>query len=782
MNTNMKNSTKNLEQNIYRPVHALVLWTCLLYCLGTYLGIPQVTWEHLAAGCVAVVFCAAWCQMGLRGRMVLLAVVVVAFGATSLVLGGGETLEQVQYYVQGLVGADREGAEWGGPQEVIQGAVLAIVCFGVTFLTEQFMGMRVVFLCVWIGVLAADLLGKREMAHMGVVCVLLYGSMVLAEWTEGRWRKERIAGNRQYMVWILPFLVLYFGLMAGMPVPDEPYDWQFVKNAYVSVRETFLQISRNWIRSDREDFSFGTSGFDGENRLLGSVSDEDKTLMVIQGQAGLKTNVYLMGKIYDTFDGTGWETVNESTMDDRQLDALETLYAVNCYDEEGTSKYLERTGLRIWYEDFRTGYLFAPLKTVRMENLENADYGVVGGNYVFESKQGYGLTYQTTFLQLNVDHPQFYEFLKSGYQDNAHLFMELQQKNKSQTKYSLIDLDNRRDDIRKIYGQSCELSPGVQKWLANVTAEASSDVDKLKAIERALQQMDYTKTPGELPEWVDSESAFLDYFLLESKQGYCVYYASAFVLLARAEGIPARYVEGFCVPAPGTQKILVGSRMAHAWPEVYIDHVGWIPFEPTPGYDKIRYTPWEVSAKIGTKEGVKGLDEGLSQWEEESFKEDDLEEKAQEDVLQGEQGQGTEAFWEILGFTVLFAFVAGSGILVADRFWRRRRLRHSDKESRFEMEIAANLRMLAVLGYERRENETLSELSVRAREIMEKGDWEERPDFKFLKFYEDYLYGEYPVKEEMFDVLAQERAFLLLMLKRWKPVRYLYFQLYYNIF
>ena len=39
------------------------------------------------------------------------------------------------------------------------------------------------------------------------------------------------------------------------------------------------------------------------------------------------------------------------------------------------------------------------------------------------------------------------------------------------------------------------------------------------------------------------------------------------------------------------------SGMAHSWPEVYIDGVGWIPFEPTPGYGRMRYVSWGMSSR-----------------------------------------------------------------------------------------------------------------------------------------------------------------------------------------
>lgn len=98
-------------------------------------------------------------------------------------------------------------------------------------------------------------------------------------------------------------------------------------------------------------------------------------------------------------------------------------------------------------------------------------------------------------------------------------------------------------------------------------------------MEKELSSYTYTKNPGKLPDSIINQEDFLDYFLLESQKGYCSYFATAFVLMARAEGIPARYVEGFCVPVTTNKKMTVTANMAHAWPEVYIEGIGWLPFD-----------------------------------------------------------------------------------------------------------------------------------------------------------------------------------------------------------
>lgn len=751
---------ENTVKNIYRFVTAFLLVVCVLAGFGEYMGIPAVRTMHMVIGGLTSLVLALWCRLDGKGRIILVLSVAV-----SVVIA----LQEERIMDNGFV--------------VLQVILIALVCFGIGLLNEQERRINIVVAAAFLVVLGIDLFGDRNLSHAGVVCILVYVVIVFVEWTEAHWKKVHASEKGHFLFSVLPFLAGYLVFMLLLPAPEEPYDWQFAKDIIKNVNEAFKEISRNWIDRNREDFNFGTSGFDGKGNLLAGISDENKILMQVQGQSGLKTNVYLTGKIYDTFDGSEWESTNNSTEDERALDAVETLYAVRCIDSEGEENYVDKAKIKIWYEDFRTDFLFAPLKTSYMHELESYSFEALGGNYVFNRKQGYGLEYQTTFWQLNVDHPLFYELLEEAYTDDEAVFKDAQWDALPRIEYTLTDLENHKSRIYEDYYQPVTLSAEVSKWLEEVTADAETDIEVLKAIEAALQQMTYTQTPGALPDYVDSESEFLDYFLLESKQGYCVYYASAFVLLARAEGIPARYVEGFCIPVPGPYIVNVTSDMAHAWPEVYIDDMGWIPFEPTPGYSEIRYTPWEIQGdEVGTGMGVGGSeeDEDYGTREEEKQEEDLQEESAKEE--DAESVQLSFNILKIFGIAVLFAIIAGILILFADRMLRRRRMKRMGAGDRFKAEVYVNLRILAALGYEREENETLSELRTRAWAIMESDEVEEKPEFLFLKLYEEYLYGEYPVNAQILKTVAAERQYLMKLLKKWKPLMHIYLQFYYNIF
>jgi len=89
----------------------------------------------------------------------------------------------------------------------------------------------------------------------------------------------------------------------------------------------------------------------------------------------------------------------------------------------------------------------------------------------------------------------------------------------------------------------------------------------------------YDLDPPRLPRGAEA----VDYFLFESKKGFCIHYASAMVILARACGLPARYSEGYVADEfdSGTGRFIVRDKDAHAFPEVYIPGYGWMVFEPT---------------------------------------------------------------------------------------------------------------------------------------------------------------------------------------------------------
>ncbi len=109
-----------------------------------------------------------------------------------------------------------------------------------------------------------------------------------------------------------------------------------------------------------------------------------------------------------------------------------------------------------------------------------------------------------------------------------------------------------------------------------------SRYDKAAAIESFLRRIPYSETINPPPRDRD----VVEWFLFTEQQGYCDYYSSAFVVMARAADIPARVAAGYSADTAGPNDAGAYRQResdAHTWPEVYFPGYGWIEFEPTAG-------------------------------------------------------------------------------------------------------------------------------------------------------------------------------------------------------
>ncbi len=118
-----------------------------------------------------------------------------------------------------------------------------------------------------------------------------------------------------------------------------------------------------------------------------------------------------------------------------------------------------------------------------------------------------------------------------------------------------------------------------------LTATELNPYDRAVALEAYLRGFPYTLDVPIPPRDQD----FVDYFLFTLEKGYCDYYATAMVVLARAAGMPARLVTGYVAETydEARQAYVITADLAHSWTEIYFPGVGWVPFEPTAGRQEI---------------------------------------------------------------------------------------------------------------------------------------------------------------------------------------------------
>jgi transglutaminase-like putative cysteine protease len=91
----------------------------------------------------------------------------------------------------------------------------------------------------------------------------------------------------------------------------------------------------------------------------------------------------------------------------------------------------------------------------------------------------------------------------------------------------------------------------------------------------------YTLAPGTYGD--DNPNAAIDEFWLDRKQGFCEHFSTAFVVIMRALGVPARLVTGY--QGADTELldgyVVVRQANAHAWAEIWVAGRGWVRVDPT---------------------------------------------------------------------------------------------------------------------------------------------------------------------------------------------------------
>lgn len=151
-------------------------------------------------------------------------------------------------------------------------------------------------------------------------------------------------------------------------------------------------------------------------------------------------------------------------------------------------------------------------------------------------------------------------------------------------------------DVPKGMTRVKEVAEEIRNWnrdFFSIEGKESVNFDRLnKAYQVADWMRENTVYRLELPE-LPRGSDPVEYFLGTSKQGYCMHYASASVMILRELGVPARYVSGYVATnywQDGTTmkfESVVKDSAAHAWVEIYLEGFGWVPVEVTNGYSVI---------------------------------------------------------------------------------------------------------------------------------------------------------------------------------------------------
>ncbi|MCY0864734.1 MAG: transglutaminase domain-containing protein [Sulfobacillus sp.] len=147
------------------------------------------------------------------------------------------------------------------------------------------------------------------------------------------------------------------------------------------------------------------------------------------------------------------------------------------------------------------------------------------------------------------------------------------------------------------------LSPRVKQLALTITHGAVSPWQAALLIKAYLDQhyrYSYSVTP--------SQENAVNHFLFGDRRGYCDQFSTTFVMMMRLLGVPARWVVGYApgIYVPSQKGYLIRAEDAHAWAQIWLGSLGWVAFDPTPGFAgpvQIVHTPPNTAAN-GSTNGV----------------------------------------------------------------------------------------------------------------------------------------------------------------------------------
>ncbi|MFE4813641.1 DUF4129 domain-containing transglutaminase family protein [Peribacillus simplex] len=303
-------------------------------------------------------------------------------------------------------------------------------------------------------------------------------------------------------------------------------------------------------------------GYDEDDSELGGSIEPDSSIVFYNNAPA---GHYWKVENKDIYTGKGWVSILET--DFHTFSNGQDMASLDIYEVPEVVRTKEMTAKVSMTESYshilhpQSGYL------KKIEAKNGMDFKYYQGMDKVISEQDNGERLSLKEYELSYDMPSF---------DIAEL-------------RKVKDLDGSMGLIMEKNTQLPEGLPNrIYELASRLTRNETNWYDKAKAIEDYFDGPEFLYSKDDIP-YPESNQDYVDQFLFETQIGYCDNFSSAMVVLLRAANIPARWVKGY---TEGEKSILDGESVykvtnnyAHSWVEVYFAGIGWVPFEPTKGFD-----------------------------------------------------------------------------------------------------------------------------------------------------------------------------------------------------
>ncbi len=376
---------------------------------------------------------------------------------------------------------------------------------------------------------------------------------------------------------VLMLFILTFLLLNAI----EPLSGYTKNSTVLSLKQSILHKVEDF-RYEKEQTNTFTQGNFSE---LGELELSDTpALKVVMSQP---VSLYLRGYVGSKYTSSAWRSLDYKIYNDSyslfywlresQFHALNQLSDVNDLTANGEEKE-EKVSITINNVNANSKYMYTPYELTTnpnsMGDVNTFDDSMVVSNDIFGNR----LYEYKAAGNIVKDYPSvandLYQ-LKENEQSKNYL--------KNESFYNEY-VYNHYVDIPK---DTILVLESHFKELKNLNGNRMSYEDIIKNVKsNVADTLKYNTDVKSMPQSKD----FIQYLLEESREGYATHYATLATLLFRSYGIPARYVEGYLITPQDVkdveefEEITIEGKNAHAWTEIYLDKMGWIPIEVTPPY------------------------------------------------------------------------------------------------------------------------------------------------------------------------------------------------------
>lgn len=480
-------------------------------------------------------------------------------------------------------------------------------------------------------------------------------------------------------------------------------------------------------------------------RPLGTPISRSSTLVLEVTADG---PFYLRGRIYNEYTGSSWKT-SELT------DGNPSLETVTGSEATTGTPIIISSKITVTTKTAGQKYLFLPDPVTTRTECLSGDFPSLRSTYpelVPEQTLPVNTTYWVRNYAPNPEIIRRFESRETGSIQNDVMIPSLQ---KSSVYSSVEGLTDRTIQLAE-----------------EITAGCENEFQKAAAIRKWLgENCTYTLDPPQPENGQD----FVDFFLFDSRKGYCQHFATAMTMLLRASGVPARYVEGYAAPSVSENGVYeVTDEQAHSWVEYQSSIFGFVTDDPTPAayLPQPALSTGEDAPSQETASSSQAVSsQSISSEQEPPQMAESSEPSQSQPESEGQTGTKETPDWLFLaGVLLLLALILYGGKTAYRALWFAV-LRSGDSRRLVRKLYAHFAASLALMGFGIPRSCTASELAERVRGHMDFGP----VGFgRVTRIYEETRYGERaPAPSELADLLSFYRIFPAACRRKLGTVRYL---------